>query len=285
MRVIFGLSVAALLLCPACASDGAVDETAVSTGAVSTGEQSASDAGSGDLIDPAAASDLVKDLELLASQERIRPANFYKLERSYEPAACEAALASLNKPYAVPDDLHTFRSAMSGEPLGKGDYAAYQAAYYLGTNDNVHWSWRKLEEKSWENGPNRESGVATLDFFNDGVNRFVTRTTSSLSDHLFTLISVRNPPVGPISFGLPKISATDLPDKDRLNTKLTYSTKDIIKINGKYYTLLLPVKIMFSENYVYLFRWRGAPYTGNLQEADRRIICVFSPSGELSGLN
>ncbi len=268
-----------VLAVSACASGGGAATDA-------EGGQRAGDAGSAETANPAydaVRPDLAEDLKLLASQERIRPANFYKLERSYEPAVCDVALKSLNKPYAVPDDLKTFFSPMMGKPLGYLDNAAHQAAYYLGTSDNVRWSWREEKNKPWETGPNRDVGVATLDFFNDGVDRIVTLSTSSLTGHLYTLISVRDLPLPyrSIHFSLPESGQSESPDKDRLNAKLEYSAKDIIRILNEYYTILMPISTMFNNNYIYLFSWRGQPYYGDLSKSNRKIICVFAPVKEL----
>lgn len=268
-----------ILAVSACASDGGEATEAV-------GGQRAGDAGSAETANPAydaVRPDLAEDLKLLASQERIRPANFYKLERSYEPAVCDAALKSLNKPYAVPDDLKTFFSPMMGKPLGYLDNAAHQAAYYLGTSDNVRWSWREAENEPWETGPNRDVGVATLDFFNDGVDRIVTLSTSSLTGHLYTLISVEDSQKGSISISWPVENSDEIPDLESLDSKLSYSAKDLLKIENKYYTLLMPIQSMYKDNNVYLFRWLGSPYllTGIYSDVSNRIICVFSPVEEL----
>lgn len=279
-------SIPTLLLIAACASDGG-DDSGEAAEISAAGDASVEKKKAPENIATVAAAEqrLAEDLKLLASQARIRPANFYKLERSYEPSVCDAALAALNKPFAVPEDLHTYWD-LDGMPWGDRDYASHQAAYYLGTNDNVRWSWRSFQYG--EHLFKVESAI--LDLLGDGEYRLVWRQygrtaggirlglavfEASDVEHSFKDLSVR---------GF-EIDEEYLPDKDRIGTKLEYSVKDLINLGGRLFPLLMPLRDYDKSGRVYLAKWNkgdvgilGAELLG----AGRRnwrptLICTFVP--------
>lgn len=222
-----------ILAVSACASDGGEATEAV-------GGQRAGDAGSAETANPAydaVRPNLAEDLKLLASQERIRPANFYKLERSYEPAVCDAALKSLNKPYAVPDGLAKEISFPDSFVEKSVDEAQIEAAYTLGTSDNVRWSAREVRTNSIER-PRRLMEVATIDLFGEGVDRVVTRDWGLVSSQILVALSVPGMmPDGSILFdGISLHSATH-GDKSLGHNAFEFPILDVIKIGDRYYIL------------------------------------------------
>lgn len=223
------------------------------------------------------------DLDTLVSENPVRPANFYKLDWSIDDRLCSIALKSLNKPYAVPENLRTWRRPSDNRALGKQDYATQQAAYYLGTNENVRWSLRTFNAKTSKNSQDLKADVAVLDFFNDGVSRLIIRRTGSLSNYLRTFIMVRNPhsqaqEFETLNYRGAFFGSSGLPDSNELGSKFDYSVKDIIRLNGEYYTLLMPLQARFNSYYIYLIHWREAQILGDMRNAERGVSCVFSPN-------
>lgn len=268
MRLIVGLSFAALLAGSACATKEIAESESVATFAEAT-EENSNLVRSSDAVDA--------ELALLASQERVRPANFYRLDTSAEPEVCNAALAALNKPYAVPEDLHTHWD-LDGMPWGDRDYASHQAAYYLGTNDNVRWSVRTFKF----NGRTFSSESAVLDIYSDGQNRLVQRQRGRLSSAILLEIAVVDSsdyqhPFLPTGFSGAGIGRNDLPDKHKLTTKLDYSVKDLIKLGNRYYVLIMPLKDFDKSERIYVAAWRERVPQPGISRWYPEIICTLTP--------
>ena len=223
--------------------------------------------------------DYSADLALLASSDALRPANFYRVEWAADNAVCAAALLSLNKPFATPLDLRTAQDA-TGAPMGARDYGSHQAAFAIGTHDNVRWSWRKIDA-----GTPIESEIAFVDFFNDGVERLVLRTRGARAGDYVIDFAVRNadgagPLLESLNYARAGAAHSDLPDQDNLRSKLSRSVKDLISVNNSVYTLIAPLKDYDPSGRIYLATWRpGAGKTQWRAAGDYYpdLVCAFAP--------
>lgn len=279
MRIFVGLSVAALLAGSACASGGgsAPDE---SVSAAKFGADIGSSSDTAAPVTISGAADFSKDLALLANQELIRPANFYKLERIYEPVACEAALKSLNRPYAVPEDLRTWRG-LDGMPAGPRDTASHQAAYYLGTNDNVRWSWRTIAGNE-DSMPKQQEEMAFIGL--DDETRLVIRIRSMLASRNLVKLGIRAaiPPGRNFEYLIVVGAGTgkhDLPDTNNLSQKLAFSVADLIRIGERYYPLIMPLREYDDSGRVYVTNLRADTPRPEQRRWHADIICTLTPRG------
>ena len=98
-----------------------------------------------------------------------RSENSYHIERSYDDAVCRDVLPKLNKVYRMP----------SGSRM-PSDYAEIEAHYYLGTDENVHWTKKDFQ---FANAV-ALSELAEIDLFNSGVSSTVLRRVWSVSSTL-----------------------------------------------------------------------------------------------------
>lgn len=275
MRLIVGLSVAALLAGSACATKEIAESESVATLAEATKENS-------NLVRSSDAVDA--ELALLASQERVRPANFYRLETSAEPEVCDAALAALNQRYAVPEDLLTVQDLVTGVPRGNRDYSAHQAAYYLGTNDNVRWSARRFNWPGAATAP-RPTESAFIDFYGDGRERLVIRKFDSTRGGERRQVSVLEFIDGHL-IGNDVNSAAfggTVPQDNAIGSLMDFSVADVIKLRERYYTLIMPLLDVDKSGRVYIAKmYERGPPPGNqtgyrLSEWFPRLICTIVP--------
>lgn len=192
----------------------------------------------------------------------------YFLEWSKGDPVCADALAALN------------RSTRGARDESEEDYAARQARAFLATDASV--AWREQEPPV---SGSKASQLATVDYFNDGVERTVIRMRGELAGQSVITLGIadpKDPKIARLSFAYAGATLEDLPDKDNLNTKLAYSVSDVINLPTGYFTLLMPLEDVDGSGRIYLAQWRAKegskpPRAPNDYYAE--LTCVYRADG------
>jgi len=248
----------ALALIQACSAPDAPEASAEPAPAVEEQPAKSSE-------EPAPSASLQEERTVSPAPESASVDGAFSLEWSNDEALCASALGALNRASSADADT------VEGE-----DYAARQARRYLATDANVDWQAQTPPFPGAE-----ASGIATFDYFNDGVDRDVIRLRGDLSGQSVISLGIVEPDgqkIARLSFSYAGATFKDLPDRENLNTKLAYSVSDVVKLPQGYFTLIMPLEDVDGSGRVYLGQWRAkegaeAPRepTGYYSE----LACVF----------
>ena len=160
----------------------------------------------------------------------------WRLAWQTDESLCAGIIGALNESNA--DD--------GAKPRASESYAATQAREVLATPFNVKWV---------EAGEDQQA--ATLDYFNDGVMRSIERRQGKLAGHqtISLWIDDGDGNYAYLDFGHAGVNTKDLPPSDDRHTKLTYSVADVIDLDGRYFTLISPLKDVDKSGEVYAASW------------------------------
>lgn len=186
-----------------------------------------------------------------------RPADSYQVDWSGDDGACLSVASVLNEKFSWPSvDL---------------DYAETQLRSSLGTRRNVDWL-----------GVSGEAESVILDYFNDGVDRYIERRRGMLSGNRIVSLWIKDneEDYAHLNFGHAGANTVDLIGVDDLHTKLTYSLADIINIEEQYFTLVAPLKDYDTHATVFVITWSPKDSTLEArrpQDYYPHVLCVMTP--------
>jgi hypothetical protein len=247
-------ALAALLLASACGADETEkgDETAPPPAATEENSAAPEEAApSREIRTPAV------EEESSAGVHEQRKAGYFRLAWSGD-GLCRNVADVLNERHAV--------------SVKTSGYAEAQARSLLGTGHNVEWT---------STGEGVEG--ATLDYFNDGVNRMMERRRGMLAGNQIITLWVEDNRGGftKLEYGHAGANTADMPAFENLNTRLIYSVADVADIDGRYVTLVAPLEDIDSSGVVFAISWQAKDGTApprDVADYYSIIACVMTPT-------